>query len=53
LTGTARIDQVFDKKGKRGPMTFVVLVTEYRDEDGTLVAESRLTGVEAEAAHDD
>jgi hydroxyacyl-ACP dehydratase HTD2-like protein with hotdog domain len=53
LTGTARIDRVFEKKGKRGPMTFVVLVTEYRDADGTLVAESRLTGVEAEAAHDD
>jgi hypothetical protein len=27
-------------------MTFVVMVTEFRDEDGRLIAESRLTGVE-------
>ncbi len=53
LTGTARIDQVFEKRGKRGAMTFVVLVTEYRDEEGALVAESRLTGVEAAGAEDD
>jgi hydroxyacyl-ACP dehydratase HTD2-like protein with hotdog domain len=53
LTGTSRIDQVFDKHGKRGAMTFVVLVTEYRDEEGALVAESRLTGVETAGAADD
>ena len=27
-------------------MTFVVMVTEFRDESGTVVAESRMTGVE-------
>ena len=47
LTGTSRIEEIYDKTGKRGgTMTFVVMVTEFRDDSGRLVAESRLTGVE-------
>ncbi|MEO6204734.1 MAG: MaoC family dehydratase N-terminal domain-containing protein [Mycobacteriales bacterium] len=47
LVGTSRIEDIYEKTGKRGgTMTFVVMVTEFRDESGRLVAESRLTGVE-------
>jgi hypothetical protein len=47
LVGTSRITEVYDKQGKRGgTMTFVVMVTEFHDAAGRLVAESRLTGVE-------
>lgn len=47
LTGTSRIEEIYEKTGKRGgPMTFVVMVTEFRDDAGHLVAEARLTGVE-------
>jgi hypothetical protein len=47
LNCTTRIDQVFEKAGRRGGrMTFVVAMTEFRDEYGTLVAVSRFTGVE-------
>lgn len=47
LIGTSRIEKIFEKQGKRGgTMTFAVMVTEYRDEAGNLVAEARLTGVE-------
>ncbi len=47
LTCQSRIDQVFEKQGRRGgTMTFAVMVTEFRDESGKLVAEARLTGVE-------
>lgn len=42
----ARIDDVYDKQGRSGTLTFVVQVTEFRDPSGRLVAESRLTGVE-------
>jgi hydroxyacyl-ACP dehydratase HTD2-like protein with hotdog domain len=52
LTGTARIDRVYEKRGRRGTLTFVEIVTEYRDETGELVAESRLTGVEMPEAGD-
>ncbi|HVW41741.1 MAG TPA: MaoC family dehydratase N-terminal domain-containing protein [Amycolatopsis sp.] len=42
-----RIDQRYEKPGKRGgKMRFVVIVTEFRAEDGTLVAESRSTMIE-------
>lgn len=51
LTGTARIDKVYEKQSRRGTLTFVELVTEYRDEAGALVAESRLTGVEMPETH--
>lgn len=51
LTGQARIDRVFQKEGKRGgTMTFVELVTEYRDSSGAVVAESRSTIIETSQA---
>jgi hypothetical protein len=47
LTCRSRIESVYDKEGKRGgAMTFAVMVTEFRDASGKLVAEARLTGVE-------
>lgn len=47
LVGISRIAEIYEKQGKRGgTMTFVVMVTEFRDDNGRLVAESRLTGVE-------
>lgn len=47
LTGTSKITNIFEKQGRRGgPMTFVEMVTEYRDESGRLVAEAKMTGVE-------
>ena len=43
LTAEARIDRVFEKEGKRGgTMTFVEVVTEYRDGSGAVVAEARV-----------
>jgi hypothetical protein len=51
LTGTARIDKVYEKEGKRGgTMSFTEMVTEYRDQDGRLVAESRSTTIETSKA---
>jgi hypothetical protein len=51
LTAQARIDRVFEKEGKRGgTMTFVELVTEYRDGSGGLVAEARSTIIETSQA---
>jgi hypothetical protein len=47
LIGTSRIEEIYEKTGRKGgTMTFVVMVTEFRDPAGRLVAESRLTGVE-------
>lgn len=47
LTGQQRIVDSYTKEGKRGgQMTFTTLLTEYRDEDGQLVAEVRNTLVE-------
>src|SRR5262245_60807567 len=44
---TSRIAEIFEKEGRRGgKLTFAVMVTEFRDETGKLVAEARLTGVE-------
>ena len=49
LTCRSRIERVFDKAGRRGgKLTFAVMVTEFRDASGRLVAEARLTGVETE-----
>jgi len=43
----SRIDQVYEKEGRRGvKLGFAVMVTEFRDESGRLVAEARMTGVE-------
>ena len=51
LTAESRIDRIYDKKGKRGgSMTFVEIVTEYRDESGAVVAESRSTVIETSQA---
>ena len=47
LAAQARIDRVYEKEGKRGgTMTFAELVTEFCDEAGNLVAESRSTIIE-------
>ena len=47
----SRIESIYEKAGKRGgSLTFAVMVTEFRDESGKLVAEARMTGVETEHA---
>lgn len=47
LSVQTRVDDIYEKEGKRGgTMTFVITVTEFRDEDGTLVAEARSTAIE-------
>ena len=47
LTGQSRVAEIYRKQGRRGgTMTFSVIVTEFRDETGRLVAESRMTAVE-------
>jgi hypothetical protein len=51
LTAEARINRIFEKEGKRGgTMTFVEVLTEYRDGTGALVAESRSTVIETSQA---
>ena len=51
LFGTSRITAVYDKTGRRGgTLTFVVMVTEFRDKAGALVAESTMTAVETSQA---
>lgn len=47
LKAKSRVESIFDKEGKRGgTMTFVVNVTEFRDESGEVVAEARSTAIE-------
>jgi N-terminal half of MaoC dehydratase len=47
LTAQSRVDDIYEKEGKRGgTMTFVVTVQEFRDEAGNLVAEMRSTAIE-------
>ena len=47
LTFQTRVDAIYEKEGKRGgTMTFVETVTEFRDPEGTLVAEARSTAIE-------
>ncbi|HVV29408.1 MAG TPA: MaoC family dehydratase N-terminal domain-containing protein [Mycobacteriales bacterium] len=47
LTGLQRVENVFTKEGKRGgAMRFTVIVTEFRDSTGKLVAEARGTRIE-------
>ena len=47
LTVQTRVDDVYEKEGKRGgTMLFVVTVTEFRDESGKLVAEARSTAIQ-------
>lgn len=51
LSAEMRIDRVYEKEGKRGgTMTFVELVTEYRDGSGAVVAEARSTVIETSQA---
>jgi hypothetical protein len=47
LQASERVARRFEKEGKRGgTMRFAVLVTEFRDQGGKLVAESRSTLIE-------
>jgi hypothetical protein len=47
LTFQTRVDRIYQKEGRRGgTMTFVETVTEFRDPQGTLVAEARSTAIE-------
>jgi len=47
LMCTSRIDRIFEKQSSRGgALTFVEMVTEFRDLEGTLVAEAKMTAVE-------
>ena len=47
LTVQTRIERIYEKQGRRGgTMQLAELVTEYRDESGALVAESRSTVIE-------
>ncbi|GLY24627.1 MaoC family dehydratase N-terminal domain-containing protein [Micromonospora sp. NBRC 101691] len=47
LVCRSRIADVYQKTSRRGgTLTFAVMVTEFRDADGRLVAEARSTGVE-------
>ena len=47
LTVADRIEERYEKPGRKGGMMrFAVMVTEYRDSDGTLVAEGRATLIE-------
>ena len=47
LTVQTRVADIYEKEGKRGgTMTFVVTVTEFRDEAGSLVAEATSTAIE-------
>ncbi|MET7398755.1 MaoC family dehydratase N-terminal domain-containing protein [Dactylosporangium sp. NPDC005572] len=46
LTGRSRIESVTRKEGRRGTLTFAVMVTDFHDEAGNLVATAKLTGVE-------
>jgi hypothetical protein len=42
-----RVEDIYEKEGSRGgTMTFVISVTEFRDDDGNLVAEARGTAIE-------
>jgi hypothetical protein len=51
LTCQSRITEIYEKEGRKGgTLVFAVMVTEFRDESGELVAEARLTGVETERA---
>src|SRR5438094_1810268 len=49
LTARSRITEIYEKQGRKGgTLTFCVMVTEFRDASGKLVAEAKLTGVETE-----
>jgi hypothetical protein len=51
LRAQSRIESIYEKTGKRGgKMTFAVMVTDFTDESGKLVARAKMTGVETERA---
>jgi hypothetical protein len=51
LNALPRVETTYEREGRRGgTLRFVVLATEFRDERGELVAESRMTVVEPERA---
>jgi hypothetical protein len=51
LTCRSRIEDIYEKQGTRGgTLTFVVMITEFRDDSDALVAEARMTAVETARA---
>jgi hypothetical protein len=46
LQAQSRIAEIWEKQGSAGTLTFVKMVTEFRDAKGQLRAEAILTGVE-------
>lgn len=49
LKASSRIETIYEKSGRRGgTLTFAVMVTDFHDDQGRLVARARLTGVETE-----
>jgi hypothetical protein len=51
LHGQTRLDNAFERTGRRGGrLRFYVLLTEYRDDAGDVVARARMTVVETEHA---
>ncbi len=51
LTCTSKVTELYEKAGRRGGvLTFAVMVTEFRDATGRLVATAKMTGVETERA---
>jgi hypothetical protein len=53
LVAESRIESVTEQRSRSGRrLVFAVMVTEYRDTDGELVAQARCTGVELPAGHD-
>jgi hydroxyacyl-ACP dehydratase HTD2-like protein with hotdog domain len=46
LTAQARIESIEERFGRRGSRTWIVLVTDFRDDAGALVAEERMTMVQ-------
>ena len=51
LTFSSKIADIYEKQGRRGgAMTFIVMVTEFRDDSGRVVAEARNTIVETSPA---
>ena len=54
LHAQATITEIYDKESRSGSvLTFVKMVTEFRDDSGRLVAESILTGVERQLPETD
>lgn len=47
ISNESWVDKIYEKQGKRGgTMRFAEIVTEYKDQTGTVVAESRMTLIE-------